>query len=414
MIGKRLYAYYFFLLVVLCTWFSSTAPPPMPLRILFLAALVVPAFYKFTNIFVPVISCFTALATYGFSLSYMPTEKSIYLFIVVVLLLFNVHRLRYFQRPPILLVFLCVYVFIIDLFTSGRVEEVFFCLLIIILSFYFVSLNGLERNIYIIAFIVVTLILSLYFFTYGQSSAVEVTETGRRYWRDPNYMGNVCGMGVVLAYIFIVNRLASSMLLKRLCFITVGVGMLMLVMNASRGAFLSMAVVIVVATLFSKVNLKTKISMVVFIVSAVLIMYSLGAFDVLNERIQNEDDGTGNGRTIIWEAKMLGYLNLSLFEKIFGIGYKGGFDLAMPGGYGFHNDYLAFLVDYGLIGLILFVSLLFYPIKLAWYDSSKRVNVVSLILFLIICCFTLEPFTIGYLTYWFFYMFIILYARWHN
>lgn len=414
MIGKRLYIYYSLLLVILCTWFSTESAPPMPLRIIFLSALVIPAFYKNTNLLVPVITCFTALAYYGFSRSYMPTEKSIYLLITIILLLFNIHRLGRFQRPPILLLVFCSYILIVDLFTGENLEEIDYSILIITLSFYLVSLDGYEKNLYMVGFLIVTLILSLYFFTYGQSSAVEVSETGRRYWRDPNYLGNVCSMGLIFAYNVLVNKLTSSKLFKRLCFVTVAVGMLMLVMNASRGAFLSMTVALVIITLFSKVKLKTKISMVILIVLAVFLMYSFGAFDVLSDRIMNEDDDTGNGRTIIWEAKMLGYLDLSMFEKLFGIGYKGGFYLAIPGGYGFHNDYLAFLVDYGLVGLILFISLLFYPIKLVWNNPSKRIVVLSLILFLMTCCATLEPFTMGYLTYWYFYMLIVLYSRWSN
>lgn len=414
MIGKRLYIYYFLLLIVLCTWFSSVSAPPMPLRIAFLIALVFPAFYKFTNLFVPVITCFTALAYYGFSLSYMPTEKSIYLLITVILVFFNLKRLKKFQRPPTLLIFFCIYILIIDLLNSGSLSEIDFSILIITLSFYLVSPNGHEKDVYIVAFIIITLILSLYFFTYGQSAAVEVSDTGRRYWRDPNYLGNVCGMGVILAYNTIVNKLTSTQLFKRLCLVTVIIGILMLVMNASRGAFLSMSLAIIIITLFSKVKLKTKINIAIFITIAIFIMYSLGAFDVLNDRIMNEDDDTGNGRTLIWEAKMMGYLDLEAYKKLFGIGYEGGFHLAIPGGYGFHNDYLAFLVDYGLIGLALFFCLLFYPIKLAWNNPSKRIIITSLVLFLIICCATLEPFTAGYLTYWYFYMVIVLFAKWSS
>lgn len=383
-------------------------------RIIFLIALVIPIFYKTTNLFVPVITCFTTLAYYGFSHSYMPTEKYIYLLMTIMLFLFNIHRLRYFQRPPILLIFFCVYILTVDLFMGGSFAEIDFSILIITFSFYLVSLDGDSKDTYILGFIIITLILSLYFFTYGQSSVVEVSETGRRYWRDPNYLGNVCSMGLILAYNVIVNKLTSSKLFKRLCYITVSVGMLMIVMNASRGAFLSMSVAMVVITLFSKIKLKTKVGMTILIVLAVFIMYSFGAFDVLNNRIMNEDDDTGNGRTVIWEAKMLGYLNLPTIEKIFGIGHDGGFNLAILGGYGFHNDYLAFLVDYGLVGLILFISLLFYPIKLVWNNPSQRIIVVSLVLFLMTCCATLEPFTMGYLTYWYFYMLIVLYSRWSN
>ena len=142
-------------------------------------------------------------------------------------------------------------------------------------------------------------------------------------------------------------------------------------------------------------------------------MYSLGAFDVLSERLMDEDD-TGNGRTLIWEAKMLGYMSGDTYEKLFGIGYQGGFFLAIPGGFGFHNDYLAFLVDYGIVGTILFFCIIAYPLKLVANNPAKRPIVISLLAFILICSMTLEPFTYGILTYWFFYMLIVLYARWDN
>lgn len=37
---KRYYKYYLFLLVILCTWFSTIVAPPMPIRLVYLAALI--------------------------------------------------------------------------------------------------------------------------------------------------------------------------------------------------------------------------------------------------------------------------------------------------------------------------------------------------------------------------------------
>ena len=72
---RRLYRYYFLLLIVLCSWVSPTLAPPMPLRLVYLIALVLPAILKAPQMLVPVLACFTALGTYGISCSYMPTEK---------------------------------------------------------------------------------------------------------------------------------------------------------------------------------------------------------------------------------------------------------------------------------------------------------------------------------------------------
>ena len=385
----------------------------MPLRLGYLLALVLPAVIKAPNMLVPVLVCFTALGTYGISCSYMPTEKWIYLLIVAVSLFFVSSKLKLCQKPPTILVVFCAYVCIIDFIHGEELVNIDYSLLIVLLSFFFVSKSGYERNSYMLGFMIITIILSLFFFTYGQSAAVEVSETGRRSWVDPNYFGNVCGMGVVLAYNIIVNKLAPGKFLNKIAMLAVPLGMLLLVMNASRGAFLSMGVAIVLITMFSKVDLKKKIGVAALISIGMVVMYYLGAFDVLSGRLMEEDD-TGNGRTVIWEAKMLGYMSGDAYEKIFGIGYQNGFFLAIPGGFGFHNDYLAFLVDYGVVGLILFFCIIVYPLKLVANVPSKRPIVSSLLAFILICSMTLEPFTLGNLTYWYFYMLIVLFARWNH
>ena len=367
---RRLYIYYFFLLIVLCSWVSPMSAPPMPLRLVYLLALVLPAILKAPNMLVPVLACFTALGTYGISCSYMPTEKWIYLLIIVASLFIVPSRLKSCQRPPIIFVVFCIYVCSIDFIHGEELANIDYSLLIVLLSFFFVSKNGYEKDSYMIAFIITTIILSIFFFTYGQSSAIEVSETGRRSWVDPNYFGNVCGMGVVLAYNIVVNKLAPNKNFNKIAIFTIPLGMLLLVMNASRGAFLSMGVAIVIITMFSKIKFKKKIGIALLVALGVFAMYSLGAFDVLSERLMDEDD-TGNGRTLIWEAKMLGYMSGDTYDKLFGIGYQGGFFLAIPGGFGFHNDYLAFLVDYGIVGTILFFCIIAYPLKLVANNPAK-------------------------------------------
>ena len=263
----------------------------------------------------------------------------------------------------------------------------------------------------ILSFVTVSIVLSIFYFTYGQSNE-EVLSEGRVGWVDSNYMGNVCGMGIVLAYNAIINQFFSgSKVYSRLCLVAVWAGVIMLILNASRGAFLSMSVAIVVITLFAKIPLKKKVLVSAVAVIGVISLYHYGLFDVLEERIAS-DDGTGNARTVIWAAKLDAFLQLPWYQQFIGLGYRGGFELAFPGGFGFHNDYLALIVDYGYIGFILFISMLLYPVAIVRQQSSSKPIVISLILFLLTCAATLEPYTAGRLAYWFFYMAIVLFARW--
>lgn len=114
------------------------------------------------------------------------------------------------QRPSVLFTCFCLYVLCIDLLKGGKLENIDYSILVVLISFFFVSKDGHEESSYILSFIMVSLIICLYFFTYGQSGAVEVSEDGRTAWKDSNYLGNVCGMGIVLAYNVLVNNLYTN------------------------------------------------------------------------------------------------------------------------------------------------------------------------------------------------------------
>ena len=147
----------------------------------------------------------------------------------------------------------------------------------------------------------------------------------------------------------------------------------MIVLNASRGAFLSMTVAITIITLFARIKTSSKFGIVIAVSLSVVTMYSLGLFEVLEERVMS-DDGTGNARTIIWAAKLDAYSQLSLLEKVFGSGYRRGFELAIPGGFGFHSDYIAWLVDYGIVGLLFFISLFNISFKASMGSTIAKTN----------------------------------------
>lgn len=409
---KNIYKYYFVLLLIFCTWFSTTANPPLPLRLIFLIALFIPSLAVSKNILPPVLMCFTSLGYYGISASYMPSELYYYLFCVLIVVVIYSSKLKNTQRPPLIFFIVSGYIILVDLFNTGQLENIDYCVLILLLSFFLVSKNGEERELYWVGYIVVSVILCLFFFTYGNSASVEHLDDGRIMWKDPNYMGNVCGMGIAVAYNLLINGVIKNKRYNRLCILVVVVGLIMLVLNASRGALLSLAIAIAIITLFANIKLSRKIGFVVFLVLSLSAIYAFGLFDLLAERII-EDDGTGNNRTVIWGLKLDAFFDLPIMQQFFGIGYTGGFKLAIGGdGYGFHSDYVAMFVDYGFVGFVLWIAMMLYPIFKVNNNPKMKPFVISLVMLLVTCCLTLEPFTAGRLTYWYFYMFICLCATW--
>jgi O-antigen ligase len=185
----------------------------------------------------------------------------------------------------------------------------------------------------------------------------------------------------------------------------------MLLKNASRGAVVCVASGIIIITLFSKIGLKKKTAIVLLLLLGIALMYQIGLFSALEERIMNDEDGTGSGRTLIWAYKLSLFFEQPTYKLFTGLGHRGGFMLGFDDGYGFHNDFIAFFVDYGIIGTILFISLLLYPLIIVRKNKEQRAIVTALTAYLILCCLTLEPLSAGRLAFYCIYLLIYILAK---
>ena len=76
---------------------------------------------------------------------------------------------------------------------------------------------------------------------------------------------------------------------------------------------------------------------------------------------------------------------------------------------GFHNDFLAIFCGYGILGLILFIYIIFI-VPFANIQRSDRPILISLIVYLLIASLTLEPLASGNITFWAFYYLILLFS----
>lgn len=68
---------------------------------------------------------------------------------------------------------------------------------------------------------------------------------------------------------------------------------------------------------------------------------------------------------------------------------------------GFHNDYIAILVEYGIVGTLLFASLLLSPIK----NSCNKILVISIVVYIAMAASTLEPISGGMIMYFCFLLY---------
>lgn len=406
--------YYFALLLILSSWTDTKTSPNFLFKVVYFLCLLLPALCKRPDFVPMLVVSFASIGLYGYAYSFMPTYLPVYLGgLFLFYLVYSKGKIHTYKTPSLLVVF-GIFTIIMDLVTALSIENISFSIFIIILLCKFID-NSVDRSTvskFSFAFSLMTLVLSLYFillrdqFTqdyYAQGSGLE--RTG---WMDPNYFGMVLGMGTVASII----QMSSFRLLgfgeKIFYLATVVLSVPTLVLNASRGAILAVAVSFAFVIIFSKVKPIYKIIVILITVLFLYYLYDNSYFDLLEYRIDH-DSGTGSGRTTIWHKKMEAFWNGEPYTWLVGYGNVGGKELAFANhAFGSHNDYIAILCAYGLIGLTMFIGLLLYPILNLSKNSTNKAIVLSVSVYIIMMCTTLEPYTAGRFPYFCFYLYSLL------
>lgn len=408
-----LIVYYILLLMVFISWQNFESVPSGILRIVYLIAVIIPLYWFKVNAFPAVIMLFYTIALFGFTTSYMPARDYTYLAATVVAVFITLNKK---QHPliPYSLIILFLIVTAVNLMYEGSWENISSSILLILMFFLIVDNDYEEQTrLFTYTFIIASLVLSLYYVIIGPQFIMEYrTSEGldRIGFSDINYGGTIVGMGFFAAFVEIMSKKRLSSLLKILIGLTIAMSSFSMIMNASRGSVLAISASLAVIVLLSKAKTRYKLLIIVGLCGLVYFMYSKGYMDLLLYRVENDELGGGSGRTDIWKTKIDSFLTqANPFEWIFGMGFTGGRHL----GWGneqraFHNDFLAFFVDYGIIGFITFLMFFFKPLKRI---ERNKTFVIAGIVFLLVSCLTLEPFTAGRLPFFAFWFYLLLLSK---
>lgn len=418
------YIYYAILLVFYAMGQTAMSEPPLVRRLLFMVAVLLPAACIKEVSYPAIITLFLTITASGMGYSYMPYTLPLYILITVFFVPFE-KRKNNKEKIPKFIIIITIYIILIDLLTGSLAglpgthvfENNHLCLLLLC---FFLLIAANNRQLHIqqlsICFAASTIVLSILFLTIGRQMFTESyygTSEERIQWTDPNYLGMSIGMGTVFGVIkiFSLGWKDVNLIEKLLYLSTIVISLPVLVLNASRGALLAVGLAFVATVLMSKTKTYYKALLVVLVIGALGYLYTNEYFDLLAKRVES-DDGTGSSRTVIWSRKLNAFLDGGLLNVFLGVGLIGG---AMAGytdhlGHGFHNDFLAHLVDYGLIGFFALLFMLYYPIKIVPRKSEERTSVIVMILYLAICFLTLEPLSLGVLSHYVFYMCALLIA----
>ena len=348
----------------------------------------------------------------------MPYDLYIYL-IITFSICFVLKKFRHVKKEnlPLFFPIFLVYIFLIDVTSVIGVPgtswfyDISVSLLMIILFLLLIQDNlELSINLISLSFTVITIYFSILLFSYKEQFTTTYDASGleRVGWTDPNYLGMIMGMGTVLALCKLFDKEFKNLSLfpKLINISAVALSIPALLMLASRGAMLSVIVALVLIVIFSRVSKSYKILVVLAAAYCIVWLYDNQYFDLLIYRIEN-DAGGGSNRTDIWAMKLGLFFNGDFLQMLFGYGYYGGMHISGRI-VGFHNDYIGFLVEYGIIGCVCFLYMLIFPLIKTPRNSPNFIRILAVVAYIASCSFSLEPYTAGRFPYYVFYLYGLL------
>ena len=408
-LSKSYISYYGLMFLILISWHNPFATPPELLRILYLLALLGPLTIKQPKLLAIIIPAFYAISNYSCFISYMRNQVLIYLAFPILALFLH----SYGKTDKTSIIFLVFFIITAanNFVNSMKFESISSCCLLVFLWFKFVpnSVNS-YAHIFSYAFAIMSLTLSIIFIVGGSAFQMDFGAGGfeRTEWMDPNYFGCIVGIGIMASMIEILYNRILKIPERILFLLTIGISFYVLILNGSRGALLATGMSLFLLLIGNGQKMSKKLLIICSFSIFIYILYMSGTFDFLLYRIELDSGRGGSGRTYIWQTKMMAFSNqLSVFEQLFGIGYKNGMALGFGFSRGFHNDYIAILVEYGVFGLMVFIGMLLSPLR----KSCNKVIVLSIIVYVAMASSTLEPISGGMIVYFGFLFYACMIGR---
>lgn len=384
---KYLYLYYIILFFICISWTKTALiPPPFYLRIIVSAAVFLPLIkyiWLLPSIIILFIGIrFNSIAPFG----YIPQDWRLYSYIVLIISI--IHTLIYKQYTFLISksqLLLIAYIFIIDAFNSILFSDFLFYSLLLIIVYESLQ-SDISINLFYISFVLASLVLSIYFFIYGQEFAQIYNYSSginRTAWVDPNYFGSFLGIGNILSFylLFFLKKIKFNLIYIILFISCIITSSLVIILQGSRGTLLAIGISIVTMLFTSKIRMIYKLSISIVLITSVIFLVDQGAFSLVLYRIQ--EDTTGSGRFQIWTSKLHEFYYS--IKNWFGSGYGSSFLLWEK--IDCHNEFISMLINYGMIGGIILLQYIFYFFK----KGMKDAFILACSFYIIISFTTLSP-----------------------
>ncbi len=412
---KALFIYYALLLIIMSSWVDIFSSPPMILRMGLFVGIFLPLLF---NVWLSpiVLSLFLIVSDCSFAEAVLP--KGTYLYILALLSLLFLRKYKNTIPSLNIAVVLLIYTFVINIGCNSSLssaplyKSLFFLFVFSLLT---IKSNKDYIHFFSYTFIGSSLILSLLLLIFGGRFSHEVGDFESFMWMDANYWSHVIGMGVLAAIFELFNNDETKPIIKLIFIAIIALGIGVVFFVSSRGALMSLFAAIMVYLLASNLKKKYRFLSIVGLAIIVYLIYNFNFMDQMLFRFFEEGTmNTGSGRTDIWLYKMSLFFQTEWYSVLFGLGRGAGSELGADGsiaGYlGYmstHNDFVSFLIYYGIIGFLMFINLITIPFR----HKNNRKIVLCGFVFIIFSLFTIEPFATGNFAWYAFLFYLYVWSQ---
>lgn len=221
------------------------------------------------------------------------------------------------------------------------------------------------------------------------SSAVQVgfSTTGRGGLdADANVVSALVALGIIPMFTKLISP-RSSLWMRLLMLMCMGVGLYASLLLASRGGIITIAMAFFFIILRVIFKPKRYMYLAIGLVITFLVLLSLPGSSSVFERFSGSDLSSFNDRLPLWQAGFFVLSNSSAAELFLGNGFEASSVVAnatISTLTSIHNAYLQLVLDYGIIGLGLFLSLHLYVLFQCWrYDDETSLHALGTIVALL-------------------------------
>lgn len=298
---------------------------------------------------------------------------SISLIYLIKSLLINAKKSSFFYLWGLLLLINTFgYILVFEPSTSNIYYSQYKSILLVIITFYPFYYFGYKNHLSdkkLKMFFIFSLFLSALTLYINRQSALDISLTD-----NINFVDNTAYTFVaLLPYIFLWDKN------KKFSFLTLLFIIFLIIQSSKRGAFICGVVFLIIYSLYQFKNnqSKRKLQSTIFTLFGITLLLNIfykfyQNNEFLVNRIIKATEGNASGRDIIYTNLLNNwYYSDSLINQLIGFGFVSTIDLSGTGNLA-HNDWLELLVNFGLLGVLLYMLILASLFKFSIFSNIPR------------------------------------------